>query len=669
MKPKYKERYPHIFEPFTVGEHSTKKLTFKNRFLSAPMAAVMQTDGEGLLLDKGAEYYGRFARGGMASVCVPVEIPHNGGHARSINIDDEEKVSFQDVHRLQRLVHAYDTRSFIEIYHAGCCMSPGGGREPLAPCDMMWNGHFVCGMNDKDMEEVLNMYVQTAWYGKRAGFEGILLHFGHGWLMNNFLSPITNKRTDEFGGSVENRCRYPLMIIKAIREALPDMPIELRLNGSDVMEGGITIPDAVEQALIFSDYVDMMHMTCGTRLDAMGRTLMHPTHFVSPGHNSDASAAVKKAFKAAGITIPVGVVGSIHSAQLAEDLIAQEKADYVLVGRQVIADYDWVNKVREGREEDIRPCLRCDMCLDSGRRPALTKDVTYSADATYDIYCAINVFHHQGDIKWKIPYPDVKKKVAIVGGGISGIKAALTADERGHDVTLYEKDAKLGGQLFFSDHMWFKKEIKAYLAYMVTQLRKSNVKVLLNTEATPEMLDLEDYDAVIVAVGAEPIIPPIPGVDKPHVKAAWDCFGHEESLGKDVVIIGGGMVGCEISIHLAEKGMNLTVVEMGEYLATNAQLTERMDTLAHMEEDKTQSFTNTTCVEILDDGVVIEDENGNRQTLKADTVLVACGMKSLVEERDKFKDVAFDVKYVGDCKSVGDICTCVNSGFDAAATL
>jgi len=668
MKPMYKEKYPNLFKPLTVGK-GKDAITYKNRALVGPMAALVGTDGMGLITENGVQFYANMAQGGYASVCVPLEIPNNGGHLRSVVIDNEEIAAFQDMHRMQRLVHAYGCHTSAEICHAGCCMTPGEGREPISASDMMWNGHFVRGMNEKDMEEVLEMYARTAKYVKRAGFESILLHFGHGWLMNNFLSPLSNKRTDEFGGSVENRCRFPLMVIKRIREVVGTMPIELRLNGSDKMEGGITIPDAVEQALIFAEYVDMIHMTCGTRLDATGRTVMHPTHFVTPGHNAEASAAVKKAFKAAGITVPVGVVGSVHTPELAEQLIAEEKADYVVMARQAIADPDWVNKIREGKEEDIRPCLRCDLCLDSGRRGALSKNVTYDAGATYDCYCSVNVFYNQGDIKKKIPMPKQKKNVVIIGGGISGLQAALTAAERGHDVTLYEKSGKLGGQLFFSDYMWFKKEIKAYLAYMIRQVEKNNVKILLNTEATPELLEQQNYDAVIVAVGSKPIVPPIPGVEKENVMLAWDCFGKEDTLGKEVVIIGGGLVGCELSIHLGEKGMNVTVVEMGDFLAANGQLSERMHTMEYMDKANIKSYTNTKCVEILDDGVVVEGEDGQQRTIKADKVLLSVGMKSLVNERDLFADTAFDVINIGDCAHVGDICTAVNSGFDAAATL
>lgn len=204
---------------------------------------------------------------------------------------------------------------------------------------------------------------------------------------------------------------------------------------------------------------------------------------------------------------------------------------------------------------------------------------------------------------------------------------------------------------------------------MIRQITKSTVKVVLNTAATPELLELEDYDSVIVAVGAKPLIPPIPGVDRENVMIAWDCFGKEDTLGQDVVIVGGGLVGCELSIYLAEKGMSLTVIEMGDFLASTGQLTERMDTMRHMDNQGVQSFTNTKCIEILDDSVVVENKDGQQKTIKADTVLIAAGMQSLVDERDRFSDVAFDVVNIGDCAKVGDICTAVNSGFDAAATL
>lgn len=666
----YKEKYPHLFEPFVVGK-GDGQMVLKNRVLVGPMLTQSGTNTDGSLNDYGIEFYGKLARGGFASFAVPMEIPQNGGHARSVIIDNEETIPFQDVHRLQHVAHAYRAKSFCEIYHPGCCMSPGPGREDIiAAEDMVWNGHTVRGMNRDDMENIANLYAQSAFMAKRAGFDAIMLHYGHGWLMNNFLSPLSNHRTDEFGGSVENRCRFPIMVIKRIRERVGNMPIEVRMNGSDRMEGGITIEDAVEQAKLFEAAgVDMIHVSCGTRLDAHSRAKMHPTHFVPPGHNVGASEAMKKA----GIKIPIGVIGAIHTPELAEEILATGKADYVLMARQANVDADWVNKVKAGCEEDIRPCIRCDYCFDVGRRGALSTGVTYDEKANYDLYCAVNPVYTHAMSKLNprfIPWPTKKEQVAIIGGGIAGLQAALTAAERGHAVTLYEKKEKLGGQLnVFVDHMWFKDEIKRYLKYMIRQVEKAGVQIVLNCEVTRAFIEEKNPDVVIVAVGAEQIVPPIPGVDGPNVVMANDVFGHEDQLGKNVVVIGGGMVGCELAVNLHDKnfGTNITILEMGDYIAANSQLTQRMDIIDQMDARGIQYQCHSKCVAIDAQGVYVEQEQGNR-LIPADNVIICVGNRPCEKVRDQFNDVAFEVIPVGDCLRAADISHATRTGYDAAIT-
>ncbi len=660
----YKEKFPHLFEPLTIGKGESK-VTFKNRVMVGPMFPHIVVDGVGLLNEAGLDFYGSLAKGGFASVCVPTEIPRGGGHPRTLIFDDEQLLAFQDVHKLQRIVHAYGSRTACEIYHPGCCQIVGPGIEPISASDMMWNGHFVRGMNEDDMERVIEMYVNAARGAKRAGFDTIMLHYGHGWLMNNFLSPLSNKRKDKFGGSVENRCRFPLMVIERIKQAV-DLPIEVRMNGSDKTPGGIDIADAVEQVKIFQEYVDMIHITCGTRLDASSRSKMHPTHYMEPAHNADASAAIKKIAK-----IPIGVIGSVHNPELAEQLLAEGKADYVLMARQAVADPNWVNKVKEGRLEDIRPCLRCDYCLDTGRRGRLSKLVTLADDATYDVYCASNPYFSQGYVKKKLfeEKPEHQKDVMVIGGGIAGLQAAVTAAQRGHRVHLYEKTEKCGGQLIFADYMSFKKEIKALLAHLICQAEKNNVKITYKTTVTPELVDEIAPDVLIVAVGAEQVVPKIPGIESKNVRMAMDVFGHENEIGENVVIVGGGLVGCELSIHLSEADRNLSVVEMTDTLCSTAQLTERMHTLEIMEQKAVKTLTEKTVTKIDENGVYVKDVQGREIYLPADTVIISVGTKPRVAERDIFKDAAFDVINIGDCVKASDICHAVHSGFDAGIVI
>ena len=421
MKPFYKEKYPHLFSPMFIGK---KKLEFKHRILTSPMGSAVGTmDFQGRINDAGVDYYTQFARGGFASVTVPIEIPANGGHAFALSLD-ESAGGYAFMHNMQRSVHMFRTRTLCELYHAGCCMLPGPGRTVMSASAFTYNGHPVKEMDEKDMEDVARLYADAEFLAKRANFDGICLHYGHGWLMNNFLSPLSNHRTDQYGGPVENRVRFPRRVIERVREAIgDDMIIELRMNGSDRMEGGITPEDAARQALLFEDLVDMIHVSCGTRLDASGRPKMHPTCFVPDAHNADASEALKKA----GVKVPVGVVGNVHDPDLAERLLAEGKADYILMARQAIADSDWVNKVRENRVEDIRPCIRCDYCIDGGRRGSLTTEVNIRKDATFDCHCSVNPLFRQGAHKPRALRPTSKKRVAVIGGGISGMQAALSA--------------------------------------------------------------------------------------------------------------------------------------------------------------------------------------------------------------------------------------------------
>lgn len=660
MKPFYKEKYPHVFEPLAVGRKG--QVVFRNRLMVPPLGSQGDiVDSHHRLNRDGVEFYMQFARGGAACITVPMEIPPNGGHRGDLVLADEVD-GFIYMHNLQRPAHMYGTKTLCEIYHAGCCMLPWPGYTLMSASSFLYNGRQVKEMDEKDMEDVTRMYVEAAVLAIRSGFDGICLHYGHGWLMNNFLSPLSNHRTDRYGGCVENRVRFPQRVIKAIRETIGyDMIVELRLNGSDRKEGGITPDDAARQALLLEEDVDMIHVSCGTRLDAFARPKMHPTCFVPDAHNAEAAATLKKA----GVKVPVGVVGAIGSASLAERLIAEGMCDYVLVGRQSVADPAWINKTREDREEDIRPCIRCDYCLDGGRRSPHTTEVSIAETSTFDGHCSVNPFFRQGYYKLHMLGPTTPKKVAVVGGGVAGMQAALSACERGHDVTLFEKTERMGGQLFFADHMTFKNHVRDLRDYFLTQLRKSSVNVLLGVEADPHLLADTDFNAVVVAVGGAQYVPSIPGVEK--ARLAWDVFGREEELGEKVVIVGGGAVGCELAIHLAMLGHASIVLEMTAWLAASSQISERMSIQEQFKLHHIDARLETRCVAIGKQGVRVADKNGREYVIEADNVIVSAGTRPLAAERDAFADVAFDVINVGDCDTVGTIRTAIESGWDAGA--
>lgn len=662
-KPAYKEKYPHMFEPLVIkrGNH---EVVFNNRVMMSPVGIVATGGADnGRINAFGVDYWTGIIRGGFSSVALPMEIPAEGAHAGVFNMDPEQ-VNYMNMHLLQRSVHAYNGKTFAELIHGGRCMV-AKNLELKVAADSEYQGRHVKGMDKADMEEVLQLCREFASQARRSGFDGIMVHMAHGWLFHDFLSPITNTRTDEFGGSVENRCRFPIMALKAIREVIgDDLIIELRLNGNDEMEGGILPEDAAQQVLLLQDYVDMIHITCGTRVDVTSRPKMYPTNYCPTEHNAYASEIIKKT---PGVRIPIGVVGAISDPERTEKLLAEGKADYVLMARAAIADNNWVNKVKEGREEDIRPCLRCNYCMDHGRREALTTELHLLSHPSYDRHCATNPLAFQSLSKRDFPPADRKKRVAVIGGGVAGMEAAISAADRGHEVVLYEKTDKLGGQALLSDVMPFKKEMKLFHEYLERQVKKRrSIVVMMNTTATRDMIDELDPDAVVVAVGAEQIVPKIPGVEKAMM--SFDVFGNEDKVGRKVLIVGGGDIGVELGIHLNQLGHASAIVEMGHYIAPKAQLTERISYLEVMEQEKVVTMVDTACVEITDKGAYVENGEG-RQFIEADTVIICVGTKPLAEERDKFIDVAFDVINVGDCVKASSIVHAVHTGYDAGLTI
>lgn len=666
MKPTYKEKYPHLFEPMYVGKN---KVRFNNRALMAPIGSIATGGGEmsdGRISQNGIDQCMNYIRGGFSTVALPMEVPIDGGHEHMFNLNPKT-CNQMEFHLLQRSVHAYRGLTFAELLHCGPFVNlPDYPR--LGADTYVTNGYPVRAATLDDMKGICDLFAQYALWAKIARFDGLMIHMAHGWLFNQFLSPLTNHRTDEFGGSVENRCRFPMMVLKAIRDAVgDDLLIELRLNGNDEVEGGILPEDAAQQVLILQEYADMIHITCGHRVDALSRPKQHPSNFFPMAHNAYASEIVKNT---PGVHIPIGVVGAIYTPEVAEEVLAKGQADYVLMARSAMADPEIIKKAKEGREDDIRPCLRCNYCMDHGRREALTTELHLLSHPSYDRHCATNPLAFQSLSKRDFPPAERVKRIAVVGGGVAGMEAALAAAERGHEVIIYEKTDKLGGQALLSDVMWFKKEMKLFHEYLERQVRKrQNIIVNLNTECTPEIIDDLDPDAVIVAVGAEQIVPNIPGVEKAVM--SFDVFGHEEEnvKGKKVAIIGGGDIGVELGIYLNELGHECTIVEMGHYIAPKAQLTERISYLEWLEQEKVQTMVDTKCVEITDKGAVIEDADGNQQLLEADTVIIAVGTKSLANERDKFIDTAFDVINVGDCVKASSIVHAVHTGFDAGWTL
>lgn len=497
----------------------------------------------------------------------------------------------------------------------------------------------------------------------------ILLHFAHGWLMGGFLSPLINHRKDKYNGSHENRMRFPLQVIRRIREvAGEDLVIEVRLSGDEYTPGGIQIQDAVEYAKILEAQgkIDLLHLSCATRFNADTRPLMIPSQFVEPGHNVKFAAAVKKA----GVKIPIGTVGAISDPYQAEAILASGQADYIVMARQLMADPDWANKAKHGRAEDIRPCRRCLHCMDTHR---VNKGNVVLDDwrSTHLTSCDINPTYGHRALIGEIPFPVRKKRIAVIGGGPAGMEAALEASRRGHSVDLYERQEKLGGLInIYSEPVWFKQGDFQYRNYLVRQIEKSGVRVHLKTGATPEFIYSTRPDAVIVAIGGKIYQPKIEGMNRIRNLNVLGIYHNEEKLGQNIVIIGGGLSGCEAALHLADKGKEIILITPESDLMPVVPLSLRSHTLQHLEKNAHITYYTGCEVKALQSGgVTVGIDDHTERILAADTVVFATGMRNQEKEAEAYLGTAIDVIPVGDCKRIGTIGTAIHDGYDAAASL
>ncbi len=681
----FEELYPHLFQPMTI-----KKTTFKNRIFAAPQGMNNLVTTESFLNPEACVYYGNKARGGAAVVTTAEAkiSPINGcGHNNQINMYDE--LTLRQFNQFSDYVHTYGALVSIELSHCGQWSLPqyNGGRNPIGPsAKVMPNGNVCDEMTEDDMLEVAQQFADAAIMAKRGGADMALVHGGHSWLLSQFISPVENQRKDKYGGSLENRARFPIMVLDAIRAAMgPDFILEYRLSTNELIEGGMTVEEAVEFVKMIEDKIDIIHCSVGSRRNAVARGVMHPGRFMP--HNCNLYAA--EAMKRAGIKIPVTTVGAINDPALADRIIAEGKADFVAACRAFIADPDWPEKARAGRADDIRPCIKCLRCTDvgAGRTNSNAKVILQDfKKSTRHIECSVNPMHGRPWMMPHFPRNGVHKKIAVIGGGPAGMQAALEGVRQGYEVVLYEKSDRLGGQLKLADGIDFKQDLANFRDYLIRQVKKSAIDVRLNTAATPEQVKKDLVDAVIVAVGAEPAKPPIPGVDGSNVIFGVDVRANLDRVGRKVVIVGGGMIGCETALELGRDGHQVDLIEMTDMLAADSTFTERITTLHFLEHDydintamyldetthiaeRVTTRTETRCMEITPEGVRVAGPDGKEELIPADTVVLTAGMKPKAAERDAFRGTAFDVIPVGDCVKPSNLYHATRTGFDAILAL
>ena len=634
-------KIPKVLQPVRIGG-----VLLKNRIVSAPTTMHSLSNGELYPTEDAISFFESRARAGVGMVTVAglkvgKDVADDGQNtAWDVNQPNHRNKLMELVER----VHFYGAKISMEligIFPEGYTVSDG--------CSIMgWaTGHEI---TREAMEQFKEEWAQAAADLVDCGFDAILIHSGHSVPLAQFLSPLTNKRTDEYGGSTENRCRYLIEILDAIRARVGNkLLIEVRISGTEFEEGGIDLEEGIRIGELIQDHLDILQVSAGMH-NPKWMTWVHPCGFRPPMPNVCVAEAFKKTGK---FHVPIVTLGAIDSLESAESIIADGKADLVTMARSLIADPELIRKGMKGKTADVTPCIKCMRCHDS---------TVYG----HHFQCAVNpTAGLEASLQKLVQEPGERKKVAVIGGGPAGMKAACVASDRGHQVTLFEQSGRLGGMLHYAGYFSFKYPVKDYMNWLIAQVNKRPIDVKLGTKAAPETV--QGYDAVLVAIGAEPLILPVPGVEQ--AKIAIETLGHEDTLGDSVILIGGGQVGCETALHYAKLGKKVTVMEMQAELAPDASTTGRNELLTEIEKEPNFiTLTGARCVSLTATSVTYE-KDGKLETISADSVVLSAGMKAKTREADSFIGTALDFAEIGDCVRARTVEYATKEAYYAAVNL
>ena len=645
-------KYPHLFEPLRV-----RGAVFKNRIFAAPQG-YYNVGPEGYPNADATAYYEAKARGGMASICVGDGAVHSATGPKSSTPPLDDPGSRVSLATLAVSVARHGCIASMELNHGGMYTRREllKGRPLYGPSasgsGSSYRGELedVLEMPEEVIYEVIESYGRAAAYVKRLGFGMVTIHGGHGWLLHQFMSTRLNFRRDKWGGSLENRMRFPVAVAEAVRRAVgPAFPIEFRMSGAEwamMDNNGYDIDEGVRFAQALDGYVDILHVSAGTHENVASVTVSHPSMFLEDGCNAVYAAEIKKHVKSL-----VATVGSFSDPAHMEETLASGGADIIELARQSLADPYLPVKARTGREDEIRQCIRCMQCYRTG--------TTLGSH-----FCSINpVTSREREVQMAPPVRS-RKTVLVAGGGIAGMQAALTCAERGHKVILCEKSGRLGGVLLCEEKVPFKKHLAAYLDHQARMIARAAIDLRLNTEVTPALVRALGPDVVIAALGSRSVKPPIEGIDGPGVLSAAQAYADPARVGQRAVILGGGLAGLELAVYLRQLGREVTVLEKQDKLTTDENLhtvalttqLQRYDIPIHL----------STAASRIGDGRVSAAGPEGALDLAADTVIYATGQAPLAEEAIALYDCAPEFIQVGDCVAPKNIMNATHTAFSAA---
>lgn len=654
--------YKHVFSPITI-----KGLDFKNRIEASPTLPFMATP-DGMATQELVEYHRSFARGGAGIVTVgdsAVNFAYGKNHEAQLNLGTDEVIT--GLHKVMEGIARYGAVASIELNHGGnntfvkgrhpygASPLPSGIEEYTAAME----GRLPIEVKEMTQDQISNViqdYANAAHRCMIAGFRMLMVHGAHGHLLSQFLSPLTNKRVDRWGGGLENRARFPIAVLNAIRKKCgPGLIIEYRISLDEKIHGGLKPDEVIEFLKMIEDKIDIVHVSAGL---LSVPSLMH--HMIQPyylphKYNVHYAEMVKK-----NINLLVTTVGSIMNLDYAEKILSEGWADFVAMARPLLADPEMIRKSVFGKKEDIRPCIRCNWCAGTflstrcSVNPIVGRNIEYPTESS--IAPAVK-----------------KKKVVIAGGGPAGMQAALTAIKRGHHVVLYEMTDHLGGMLETGSKLTFKEDLRHYLEWLIAQVEKSGATIQYNTEVTADIIKKEEPDALIIAVGATPFIPNVPGINRPNVHWAGDVDAKKVKVGEKVIVVGAGLTGVETALELAKQGKKVTIIEMmgPDSVIKDAAMITRYGLIELLSRNNVQIITNTKMVAITDTGIHTIDNNFNSKDYSANTIVLATGMKARKEKVNELRRLIpeTEVFIVGDCYQPRNLVSAIHDGFNSTVEI
>ncbi|MBM4761095.1 FAD-dependent oxidoreductase [Bacillus sp. B15-48] len=640
--------FERLFSPYKISD-----CEIPNR-LVVPAMVANYCNEDGTATDRYIAYHEAKAKGGWGLIITEdYAINQNAMGYKYIGglWNDEQIPSHQ---KLTDAIHKHDSKIFCQIYHAGRQSNRfvNGGMQPVAPSAIPcpWMRELPRELTIPEIEQLVEDFGDCALRAKKAGFDGIELHAGHGYLIAEFMSPYANKRTDKYGGCLENRLRFTKEIYENIRSKVgKDFPVIIRFSADEAIHGGRDMAESRVLAKLFEEWgFDALHVSSG----AYGN---HNKGIVSPMYvphawTVDFAAEIKKI-----VNIPVITVNRINDPRMADNILQMEKADFVAMGRGSLADPDLPSKAKAGDLTSIRYCIACMQGCVGG---LLTGN---------SITCLVNPsLGREGELDYE-PVTE-PQSVYIAGAGPGGLEAARTAAIKGHKVTIFEKRDFLGGQFKSAAYPPHKGELATYTSWLANELEKLGVTIHLNTELTKEVVVNDQPDTVIVATGGNPLIPAIKGVEKPHVLTAEDVLLGNVATGDRIVVAGGGEVGGETAAHLALQEREVAIVEMLPSLLSELDGVNRVHLKKILNEYEVQQYTNSKLVEILDDAVVVENSSGT-VTIPAETVVLALGYKPNNKLAEELQSVHHNVITIGGAIKTSNALIATREGFDTGMNI